>query len=71
MKTIGETIRESRRGAGMTQEQLAKRAGVCKRALENWERGTRLPSLPGLLSLADALDMSLDALVGRERRGNT
>lgn len=69
MKTIGETIRESRKGLGMTQAQLAKKAGLCKRALENWERGTRMPSLPGLLSLADALDMSLDDLVGRTRGG--
>lgn len=71
MKTIGAIIRESRQGLGMTQAQLAKKAGLCKRALESWERGERMPSLPGLLSLADALDMSLDALVGRERRRNT
>lgn len=71
MKTIGAIIRESRKRAGMTQAQLAKKAGLCKSALENWERDERMPSLPGLLSLADALDMSLDALVGRERRRNT
>lgn len=67
MKTIGEIIRDSRKKAGMTQARLAKEAGVCKRALENWERGESMPSLVGLLSLSDALNMSLDELVGRNK----
>ena len=52
---------------GLTQKDLAKRAGVGLRAYQTYERGQREPTLSTLVALADFYDLSLDELVGRER----
>jgi transcriptional regulator with XRE-family HTH domain len=54
-------LRELRGGAGLTQGQLAERAGVKRDAVARWERGTREPSWSNVLALADALAVSTEA----------
>src|SRR5919205_1922187 len=38
---LGELLRRHRRGAGLTQEELAERAGVSARTVSDVERGLR------------------------------
>src|SRR5947207_16029802 len=38
---LGETLRRLRQAAGMTQEELAERAGISVRAISDTERGLR------------------------------
>ncbi|MBO0773575.1 MAG: helix-turn-helix transcriptional regulator, partial [Actinobacteria bacterium] len=38
---LGETLRRLRQAAGMTQEELAERAGISARAVSDTERGLR------------------------------
>ncbi len=54
-------LRELRTEAGLTQEQLAERAGVKRDAVARWERGTREPSWSNVIALADALAVSTEA----------
>lgn len=56
---FGMLIRHARRGAGLTQEELAERAGISSRTISDLERGVaRTPRIDTLELLADALDLS-------------
>jgi transcriptional regulator with XRE-family HTH domain len=54
-------LRELREAAGLTQEQLAARAGVKRDAIARWERGAREPAWGNVLALAEALGVSCEA----------
>jgi transcriptional regulator with XRE-family HTH domain len=53
-------LRELRGQAGLTQDQLAERAGVKRDAVARWERGAREPSWSNVVALADALGVSTE-----------
>lgn len=59
MKSVGDRIRFARKAADMTQEQLAKKTGVTKGAVSQWEQGG-IKSLNSvvLFALADALEVN-------------
>lgn len=54
-----------RRSRGLTQKQLAAEINISEVGLQNYEGGRRKPAFEVLIALADALDVSLDYLVGR------
>jgi len=55
-------IRESR---GMLQYELANRMGVKQASVSAWESGKAMPSAENLLKLADILECTVDAILGR------
>jgi predicted ATPase/DNA-binding XRE family transcriptional regulator len=58
--TFAEMLRRQRRAAGLTQEQLAERAGLSPRAVAALERGvSRAPRAQTLRLLAEALGLSV------------
>lgn len=61
-----EELPRARKARGWSQEDLAARVGVSRQAVSKWETGDAAPDLQKLVALADALDMSLDTLCGRE-----
>src|SRR3712207_166415 len=57
--SFGERLRQLREGAGLTQEELASRAGLTAKAVSALERGERKRPYPHTVrSLADALGLS-------------
>jgi predicted ATPase/DNA-binding XRE family transcriptional regulator len=57
--TFGATLREIREARGLTQEELASRAGLTAKAVSALERGERKRPYPHTVrSLADALNLS-------------
>ena len=50
----------------MLQYELANRMGVKQASVSAWESGKTMPSAENLLKLADILECSVDALLGRE-----
>jgi transcriptional regulator with XRE-family HTH domain len=54
-------LRELREGAGLTQAQLAERAGVHKLTVAKLEQGIREPSWATVLVLSDALGLECTA----------
>jgi transcriptional regulator with XRE-family HTH domain len=54
---LGRNVREARRRAGMSQEQLAFEAGMKRSYVSDLERGTRNPSLRAIGRLATALEV--------------
>ena len=63
---FSEILLQERKRRGLSQEDLAGTVNVSRQAVSKWETGDAMPDLPKLLVLADALDISLDALCGRE-----
>ena len=62
-KLIGRRIGEVRRFNGMTQEGLAEICDVTARFISLVETGRKMPSLKMLVSICDALSISLDEMV--------
>lgn len=65
----GELLRRARRGAGLSQVELAHRAGVTQSVISAYESGHRQPSLRTLAALIDAADYELVAEVRRRPHG--
>jgi transcriptional regulator with XRE-family HTH domain len=59
---FGFAIKVRREELGLTQEDLADRAGIHRTYLSDIERGTRNPSLVNIERLADSLSMSVSKL---------
>lgn len=58
-------LRAARERRGLSQGELAERAGWQASAVSHFETGTRKPSFDNLKRLADALDVTTDYLLGR------
>lgn len=58
-------LRESK---DLSRKELAALLHVSRNAIQSWESGDRVPPLPKLIELADFFGVSLDYLVGRERK---
>ena len=63
---IGPRVAAARRRAGFGQHELAARLGMASPAQLNlWELSRRTPPLGWLIQLGDALNVSIDYLLGR------
>lgn len=61
-KFLGVRVRAERKKLGLTQEELAEKAGITGNFLGHIERGTKKASLETVRKLADALEMPVDRL---------
>lgn len=58
--TYGETIRQARERAGMTQEMLAERLDVSRQAVSKWEKDLARPTASKLAALIELLKLPPD-----------
>ena len=65
LKRFGETLREHRQRAGLSQEKLAAKAGIDRTYVGGAERGERNVALVNIVRLAEALDISAAELLDR------
>jgi transcriptional regulator with XRE-family HTH domain len=61
--SFGETLAHLREAAGLTQVQLAERAGVAIDTLRRWEQGRNLPRIDDAYRLAKALGVPINKVV--------
>ena len=61
--SLGKRIRDIRKKQGLTQALLAEKSGVEPSNVSHIERAATKLSLPTLVSIANALEVSLDELV--------
>lgn len=59
-------LRKLRKAAGLTQRELGDRIGVSPQAVTQWETGVKFPSVANLAKLADVLETTTDAILGRD-----
>lgn len=64
MKTIGDKIKEYRKKAGLTQEQLASRLNVTFQTVSKWETNTSSPDLSMIVPLTRLFGVTADELLG-------
>jgi len=62
---LGGAIRELRSKTGMTQEAVAQRAGITVAHLSGIERGHANPSWAAVMSIGDALGVSIVEIARR------
>lgn len=65
---IGKSIKVNRIAQNYTQKQLAQKIGVTHAAISYWENGVNIPNVKDCWLLADALEITIDELVGRDFR---
>jgi transcriptional regulator with XRE-family HTH domain len=61
---FGERLNQIRQQAGLSQQQVADRLGISRRAYSHWERYPVALRPEQMLELAEALEVSLDELIG-------
>lgn len=59
---LGESIRDLRHGLGISQEELGFRCNLHRTYISDLERGNRNVSFAALLSVAEALGVSVSQL---------
>ncbi|MBO5439798.1 MAG: helix-turn-helix transcriptional regulator [Clostridia bacterium] len=64
--TLGKRIKEARKKLKLTQEKLSEKANISNVYLGEIERGEKTPSIPVLIDLIEALDVSADYLLRDE-----
>ena len=62
---IGQQVRKFRKAHGLSQEQLAEQVGISVTHMSHIETGNTKLSLPVLVDLANALEVSADDLLGQ------
>lgn len=68
-KLIGQRIKEKRKEAGLTQEQLAERLGISQVYASQIERGVEEPNLQMLEQICITLDCPLEYLIAGVIKG--
>ena len=61
--TLGEKLKEARKQASLSQEQLAEKLGVSRSAVAKWETGNGIPDVGNLKVIAQLLNVSIDYLL--------
>jgi DNA-binding XRE family transcriptional regulator len=64
LSRFGGRLHWFRRRQGLSQGQLAQKAGMTRHFVSRLERGTRVPTVAVLLALAGALGLTPDSLLG-------
>ena len=62
---LGEKIAALRKAQGMSQQTLAESLFVTRQTISKWEKNLSVPDADALIRLADALDTTVQALLGQ------
>lgn len=66
--TFGEKLKEARKRAGLSQEQLAEAFNVSRSAVAKWENDIGIPDVSNLKNISKLLNVSIDYLL--DENGN-
>ena len=65
-----DTLRTLRQKKNVTQETLAGHLGITPQSVGKWERGEGFPDITLLPKIAFYFDVTIDELLGEDRRGS-
>ena len=63
MNTIGDKIRDLRKKAGLSQEELGYEVGVSRQAVSKWEMGKSIPNTENLIALSRFFDVEVSYFI--------
>lgn len=66
--TFGEKLRQARKNASMSQEELAVKMNVSRSAIAKWETDKGMPDVQNLKAIANVLNISIDYLLDEETK---
>jgi transcriptional regulator with XRE-family HTH domain len=66
-RAVGQAIREHRKRAAMTQDELAEAAGLSRTSIVNIEQGTQRMMLHTIEAIARALEVGMLKLIPQEK----
>lgn len=61
--TFSEKLKDARKNAGLTQEQIAEKLCVSRQAVTKWETGKGLPDVENIRAISSLLSVSIDYLL--------
>ena len=61
---LNENLKNLRKAKGLSQEELAIKLDVVRQTVSKWENGLSVPDSEMLIRLADALDTSVNVILG-------
>ena len=61
--TFGEKLKEARKEAGLSQEQVAEKMNVSRSAIAKWETDKGMPDINNLKVISQLLNVSVDYLL--------
>lgn len=59
---VNTKLKEKREKTGLTQVEVAEKAGISERAYQNYEAGKRLPNVQTAILIAKALKSTVEKL---------
>ena len=65
--TFGEKLKNIRKQAGMSQEQLAEKLGVSRQAVTKWETNAGIPDIENMMAISALFVISIDELLSNEK----
>lgn len=65
MLTMGESIKKAREDRSLSRTALSNKSGVLTTTIRAWEHDITNPTIMNIWAVADALDISIDELIGR------
>ena len=68
-KTFAKNLKAFRMSAGLTQDELARRTGIARTAIANYESGRSEPTFTALCSLIGQLGVDADQLITEQDFG--
>ena len=66
--TFGEKLKNARKEAGLSQEQLAEKMSVSRSAVAKWEAGNGMPDVNNLKVMSTLLNVSVDYLLDDDKQ---
>lgn len=63
---LNENIKTLRKAKGLSQEELAIKLNVVRQTVSKWEKALSVPDAGMLIKIADALDTTVNVLLGEE-----
>ena len=61
-----ERLKQYRKSAHLTQQQVAEQLGISQQAYGDWERGVKMPTHENSKKLARLFNVTLDTLMGNQ-----
>ncbi len=65
--TFAEKLKNIRKQAGMSQEQLAEKLGVSRQAVTKWETDAGIPDIENIMAISALFSISIDELLSNEK----